>query len=114
MKFAILSLAAAAALTLSAGTASAQWGHSHRHHHHNHHGHGHSHRGGHLDYHNGHYHYHNGSYRSGPLYPAYPTYGYGSSYGSGVNLQFGQFGLSVGNSYYSPYRSTWGYGAYPW
>ena len=110
MKFAILSLAAAAALTLSAGTASAQWGH--RHHHHNHHGHGHSHRGGHLDYHNGHYHYHNGSYRSGPLYTAYPTYGYG--YGPGVNLQFGQFGPSVGNSYYSPYRSAWSYGAYPW
>jgi len=107
MKFAILSLAAAAALTLTAGTASAQWGHYHGHDHH-----GHSYRSGHLDYHNGHYHYHNGYYRSGPLYPAYPTYGYG--YNPGVNQQFGRFGLSVGNSYYSPYRSSWGYSAYPW
>jgi hypothetical protein len=109
MKFAILSVAAAAALTLSAGTASAQWGHRHHHHH----GHGHSHRGGHLDYHNGHYHYHDGFYRSGPLYPAYPSYGYG--YSPGVSLQPGIYTPSWGsNNYYSPYSSRWNYGSYRW
>ena len=104
MKFAILSVAAAAALTLSAGSASAQWGHHH----------GHSHHGnGHLDYHNGHYHYHDGFYRSGPLYPVYPSYGYG--YSPGVSLQPGIISPSWGyNNYYSPYAGRSNYGSYRW
>jgi hypothetical protein len=108
MKFAILSLATAAALTLSSGTVSAQWipGPGH---------------GGHLDYYNGHYHYHNGPFMSGPLYPAFPSYGYGYPYGSGLTLSFGGSSLGYGNlypslgygsGYYSPYSSRWGYGSY--
>jgi hypothetical protein len=103
MKFAILSVAAAAALTLSAGSASAQWGHHH----------GHRHGNGHLDYHNGHYHYHDGFYRSGPLYPVYPSYGYG--YSPGVSLQPGILSPSWGyNNYNSPYAGRSNYGSYRW
>ncbi len=112
MKFAILSLVAAGALAVSAGSVSAQ------------HYYGGYNSGGfhpvgpHLDYHRGHYHYHDGFYRSGPLYPAYPTYRY-PSYNSGFGVTIGgSRGVIIigsgsnswyGNSYSQPYYGG-GYG----
>ncbi len=107
MKFAILSLAAAGALTLSAGSASAQPGHYHG-------GHNHGGYGGynrsyhppvpHLDYHRGHYHYHDGFYRSGPLYPVYPSYSYPSyGFNSGYNIGISRPGFSINIGSGSPY-----------
>ena len=118
MKFGILSLAATAALALSSGTAAAQWGHGHHNHGHNH---GssrlhrdlsHMHLGPHLDYHNGHYHLHDGFYRSGPLYPVYP------SYGGYSNLTPGFYSVPSTGSWSSygygvPYRGN-GYDSYRW
>lgn len=107
MKFAILSLVAVAGLTLSADSALAGPP-----------GHYHGGYGGynnfhpvtpHLDYHRGHYHYHDGFYRSGPLVPVYPSYGYGRSiygpsiYGPsiyGYNSGFGRPGYGFATPYY--------------
>src|SRR5688572_8001163 len=109
MKFAILSLAASGALTLSAGSALAgPPGHYHGGHNHG----GYYHGGSryhppvpHLDYHRGHYHYHDGFYRSPPLVPVYPSYGYpsygyGSGYSrSGVSITIGSSGLYPSSGY---------------
>jgi hypothetical protein len=49
------------------------------------------------------------SYYGGYGYPGY--YGYGSYYNPGFNLNFGRFGLSIGNGYGYGYPS---YGGYWW
>jgi hypothetical protein len=108
MKFALLSVVATAGLVFASGSASAQpYGH---HHNHGSYYYGHPY-GGHLDYHNGHYHYHNGYYRSGPLVPAYPSYGYPSyGYNSGFNFSFGTGRVTPLYNYgglYSPYGRRW-------
>jgi hypothetical protein len=106
MRFALLSIAAAAIVALDSGSASAQWipGPGH---------------GGHLDFHNGHFHYHNGRYMSGPLYSAFPTYGYSTSHALPLSFGRGYLGFqssypswSFGRGYYSPYSSQRGYGPY--
>ncbi len=112
MKFAILSLVAAGALAISAGTASAQ-------HYHNGHYHGGYNRGGfhpvtpHLDYHRGHYHYHDGFYRSPPLVPAYPSYGYGRP-SFGLTIGVGNVYPSYGGGFYNPRPYYGGYGYPRW
>lgn len=106
MKFAILSVVAAGALALSAGVADA---------------HPPGYRGG---YNHGHYHGYRGGYSYGH-YPhgyAYPSYGYGSSFGLTIGGPHGVINIGSGSvvpgygyrSYYgNPYSGWSGYG-YPW